>query len=516
MKNHHRDFNSKQPATRSKNDILIHREPATPINMTADAQPMNEEDFFSAFESYPSRSYEDLIRSEASDSSLDVPQRISTLDQQKPFRMARVIRYLSAASAFIVLSTTILAFKPFNSGRSWEAASDVRGEAVLSLPSVELASSQAVRLLNRSQNRLRSVRKPKKSPGVDNYLKSNLIAIQAPSASSSTRGRVVPQYAAPVASASATSVLESQEATIPTVPVQAQEPEGTAPASSDINPTVNLNTMVSSTTTVESVAEQEPAQEPTVPETQPTSSATAPSKTKPSQSTQKKEEASAPAVGNHSSEEVEDFYHLIAAEAAPGWSYEGQMLIASVVMNRLHMGSYGSTLTSVIYAPGQFSPVGNGSFKNRIANDLQRQVVNDALRGEGLNLPSYVIGFCTNECFERPEFKNRYRRYRVFANVTFFFLPEHALAAGVDPDSVDLDKKSQGTTTTTTTTTAGNNENNNNQKPDPQNGDAQNGNGQNVNANEGTTGYIEPTSPPNIAPPNTGAPIEPGSEIAAP
>ena len=49
---------------------------------------------------------------------------------------------------------------------------------------------------------------------------------------------------------------------------------------------------------------------------------------------------------------------LIQCEA--GWeSYEGQLAVGAVVVNRLHSG-YGGSLYDVIYARGQFSPAGSG------------------------------------------------------------------------------------------------------------------------------------------------------------
>ena len=46
---------------------------------------------------------------------------------------------------------------------------------------------------------------------------------------------------------------------------------------------------------------------------------------------------------------------LVQCEAG-GESYEGQLAVASVVMNRVRCGAYPNTITDVIYASGQFSP----------------------------------------------------------------------------------------------------------------------------------------------------------------
>ena len=42
-------------------------------------------------------------------------------------------------------------------------------------------------------------------------------------------------------------------------------------------------------------------------------------------------------------------------------SYDGQLGVAAVVMNRVRSGAYPNSIYSVIYASGQFSPAGNGN-----------------------------------------------------------------------------------------------------------------------------------------------------------
>jgi len=51
---------------------------------------------------------------------------------------------------------------------------------------------------------------------------------------------------------------------------------------------------------------------------------------------------------------------LIQCEAG-GQSYEGQVSVGTVVINRLKMGRYGNTIYSVIYAKSQFGPAGTGA-----------------------------------------------------------------------------------------------------------------------------------------------------------
>ena len=57
---------------------------------------------------------------------------------------------------------------------------------------------------------------------------------------------------------------------------------------------------------------------------------------------------------------------LIQCEAG-GESYIGQVAVGNVVMNRVEAGNHPNTITEVIYAPGQFSPVRNGSLSRTLS-----------------------------------------------------------------------------------------------------------------------------------------------------
>lgn len=54
---------------------------------------------------------------------------------------------------------------------------------------------------------------------------------------------------------------------------------------------------------------------------------------------------------------------LVQCEAG-GESYEGQLAVASVVMNRVRCGAYPNMITDVIYASGQFSPANSTKMSN--------------------------------------------------------------------------------------------------------------------------------------------------------
>lgn len=66
-----------------------------------------------------------------------------------------------------------------------------------------------------------------------------------------------------------------------------------------------------------------------------------------------------------SASEVDILAALIQCEAG-GESYEGQLAVGSVVMNRVRCGGYPNTITDVIYASGQFTPACTGKLDRLI------------------------------------------------------------------------------------------------------------------------------------------------------
>ena len=73
-----------------------------------------------------------------------------------------------------------------------------------------------------------------------------------------------------------------------------------------------------------------------------------------------------------------------------GESYECQLAIGSVILNRLQDGYWGNTLEQVLYAKNQFTPA--YKINSTTPTDQQRKVVEQLLT-EGLTLPSYVMYF---------------------------------------------------------------------------------------------------------------------------
>lgn len=73
---------------------------------------------------------------------------------------------------------------------------------------------------------------------------------------------------------------------------------------------------------------------------------------------------------------------LIQAEAG-GQPYDGKVAVGAVVMNRVKSGGYPNSIADVIYAPGQFGPVSNGSIGRYLGGPSAScmQAAQDAING---------------------------------------------------------------------------------------------------------------------------------------
>lgn len=107
---------------------------------------------------------------------------------------------------------------------------------------------------------------------------------------------------------------------------------------------------------------------------------------------------------------------LVNAEAGSE-PYEGKLATANIVLNRLRGGRYGSTISDVIYAPGQFSVVRLGTFAAALSsgpNSQSVQAANEALSGVN-NVPSY-----TSFCSLSHANYGAYNSYSIIGNQVFY------------------------------------------------------------------------------------------------
>ncbi len=72
-------------------------------------------------------------------------------------------------------------------------------------------------------------------------------------------------------------------------------------------------------------------------------------------------------VNAATSSQVKLLAALIYCEAG-GESYEGQLAVGAVVVNRINSSSYPDTLKGVIYQSGQFGPASSGKLASRLSS----------------------------------------------------------------------------------------------------------------------------------------------------
>lgn len=98
-------------------------------------------------------------------------------------------------------------------------------------------------------------------------------------------------------------------------------------------------------------------------------------------------------------------------------SYECQLAVANVILNRLKSGRYGNSVSNVIYAKNQFSVTTNGSMNRYIENgpkSLSVQAVKDALAGN-----NNMVGY-SNFCYLGSADFSEYSSYIIIGSEVFY------------------------------------------------------------------------------------------------
>lgn len=89
-----------------------------------------------------------------------------------------------------------------------------------------------------------------------------------------------------------------------------------------------------------------------------------------------------------SKEDITNLELLVEAEAG-GEDYEGKLLVANVVLNRMVSEDFPDTVTEVIFQRNrkvtQFSPVGSGRIYEVTAGEETKKAVQDALEGKDVS-----------------------------------------------------------------------------------------------------------------------------------
>lgn len=102
---------------------------------------------------------------------------------------------------------------------------------------------------------------------------------------------------------------------------------------------------------------------------------------------------------------------------AGGSSYDNKLAVANVILNRLKSGKWGSSISSVIYARGQFSGSANGRIDSIVASGPDGsciQAVRDAVAGA--NNVGGIMFFCSTKIMNT----DKYSSYMVIGDNCFY------------------------------------------------------------------------------------------------
>jgi spore germination cell wall hydrolase CwlJ-like protein len=111
------------------------------------------------------------------------------------------------------------------------------------------------------------------------------------------------------------------------------------------------------------------------------------------------------------------FYGIMASECGARWDYEGCLMIAQTVTNRVR--NTGGTLRGVLTAPGQFTTYSSGMWRTRSATPAQKQAADDALKGKRI-IDDDVVYFCTNASYRRSRWFQSLDHRGTYDNTEFF------------------------------------------------------------------------------------------------
>ncbi|MDI9469552.1 MAG: cell wall hydrolase [Bacillota bacterium] len=211
--------------------------------------------------------------------------------------------------------------------------------------------------------------------------------------------------------------------TRPTSPPQTVAPTTTAPATTPEPTTVPASSTATSPAAT-SAATTTPAPTTPAPTTPPSEAPqTSASETTPTTATP----TSSPTGGRDSvvgyldANTLNIYLKMVAAEAGDTWEYDGCLMIAQVLINRVRDGGWGD-LYGVLTAPGQFTPWTTGAWKHQVPTANQERAALDALDGARI-LSSDVIYFCTIDAYNRSQWFHTLRHTNTFANTMFFARP---------------------------------------------------------------------------------------------
>lgn len=131
--------------------------------------------------------------------------------------------------------------------------------------------------------------------------------------------------------------------------------------------------------------------------------------------------AKAAASTTSSTDERDLFARLVSAEAG-GESFEGQLAVATVIMNRVKSPNYANSITGVILDKSwgyQFTPVADGRI-NQLASASAKKAVDMVLNGYR-SFDSKVMFFLNPRKAESPYIINNKTYFKTIGNHDFYY-----------------------------------------------------------------------------------------------
>lgn len=121
---------------------------------------------------------------------------------------------------------------------------------------------------------------------------------------------------------------------------------------------------------------------------------------------------------NVADDEIEILERIVQAEAG-GSGYDGMLAVANVVLNRVKSDRFPNTVTDVVFANRQFTPISDGRYYTVKVSDTAKQVVEDALNGARL-IGEDALYFCTPTANGKGWFERALRKIDYIAPHNFY------------------------------------------------------------------------------------------------
>ena len=121
---------------------------------------------------------------------------------------------------------------------------------------------------------------------------------------------------------------------------------------------------------------------------------------------------------NVADDEIEILERIVQAEAG-GSGYDGMLAVANVVLNRVKSERFPNTVTDVVFANRQFTPISDGRYYTVKVSDTAKQVVEDALNGARL-IGEDALYFCTPTANGKGWFERALRKIDYIAPHNFY------------------------------------------------------------------------------------------------